>query len=194
MMDVIIVAGGEGRRMGGVDKATLELHGIRFIDHLLRDLAKITTDKVIVVTPREDLGLSEHVLRCSEDPPLGGPVAGIDAAMKLSTAEYVAVIAVDAPYSARALIPLKETLLAHPDASAAVIDSEGFLQPLCALWRRDDLCVALRAVAAAAGGSVRDQSVRAVLRAAPAELLPVPAMGVEKDVDTPADLEDLHRP
>lgn len=192
-MDVIIVAGGEGRRMGGVDKASLKLNGMRFIDHLLRDLAGITQDKIIVVTPREDLELGENVLRCSEEPPLGGPVAGIDAAMNLCSADYVAVIAVDAPYSARALAPLTEKLLQHPQASAAAIDSEGFLQPLCAVWKRVDLLQALRSVAAAAGGSVRDQSVRAVLRSAPGEVLPVPATGVEQDVDTPADLDAIQR-
>lgn len=193
-MDVIIVAGGEGRRMGGVDKASLKLNGIRFIDHLLQDLAGIPTYKVIVVTPREDLKLGENVLRCSEEPPLGGPVAGIEAAMKLCSADYVAVIAVDAPYSARALAPLEEKLLGHPHASAAAIESEGFLQPLCAVWKRVDLLGALGAVAEAAGGSVRNQSVRAVLRNAPGEVLSVPATGVERDVDTPADLEAIQQP
>lgn len=193
-MDVIIVAGGEGRRMGGVDKASLKLNGIRFIDHLLQDLAGIPTDKVIVVTPREDLKLGGNVLRCSEEPPLGGPVAGIEAAIKLCSADYVAVIAVDAPYSARALAPLEEKLLGHPHASAAAIESEGFLQPLCAVWKRVDLLGALGAVAEAAGGSVRNQSVRAVLRSAPGEVLSVPATGAERDVDTPADLEAIQQP
>lgn len=185
-MDVIVLAGGEGRRLGGVDKASLELKGKRFIDHVLADLG--SAEQVIVVSPRKDLHLPPQVLRCSEEPPLGGPVAGIAAAMPLLSSEQVGIIAVDAPYSARSLGPLAKELLAHPEASLAAIENQGFLEPLCALWRYPDLVEALAAI-----GDPRDQAARRLLRLAPREVVGLAATGEEEDVDTADELEALRR-
>ena len=74
----IIVAGGQGTRMGGVDKASVEVHGVRLVDRLIAQLP-IDTDYV-VVSPRE-LGLPATC----EQPPFGGPVAGIHADMNTSS-------------------------------------------------------------------------------------------------------------
>ena len=38
MLGAVILAGGHGRRMGGADKASLFVHGTRFIDRLLAQL------------------------------------------------------------------------------------------------------------------------------------------------------------
>ncbi|WP_460490898.1 molybdenum cofactor guanylyltransferase, partial [Corynebacterium nasicanis] len=64
LIETILLAGGRGERMGGVDKASVLLDGRRLIDHLLDALP----GPVIVVSPH-DLPLPPGVRRVSEDPP-----------------------------------------------------------------------------------------------------------------------------
>ncbi|NLZ58738.1 MAG: NTP transferase domain-containing protein, partial [Corynebacterium sp.] len=112
-MNVIILAGGEGSRMGGVDKAAVRLDGRTLLTYLLEALGD--EHDVIVVSPR----VIDGVDTISEQPPLGGPVAGIAAgAQSLPCAEeFTAVLAVDAPYSAEFLPTL---IAAIGDADVAV--------------------------------------------------------------------------
>ena len=41
----IVVAGGQGTRMGGVDKASVKVHGVRLVDRLI---AQLPSDYVVV--------------------------------------------------------------------------------------------------------------------------------------------------
>lgn len=139
----IIVAGGQGTRMGGVDKASVEVHGVRLVDRLIAQLP-IDTDYV-VVSPRE-LGLPATC----EQPPFGGPVAGIHAGYEYlildhPDIEYLAILPVDAPDSPHILPPLVEAMKADASAGVALIRSQdGSLQNLCALWRTDALAHAFK--------------------------------------------------
>ncbi|MFH0411810.1 molybdenum cofactor guanylyltransferase [Corynebacterium sp. L4756] len=178
----IIVAGGQGTRMGGVDKASVKVHGIRLVDRLIAQLP--TDTDFIVVSPRE-LG----VPTTSEEPPFGGPVAGIHAGYeylirRYSNIEYLAILPVDAPDSPQILPRLYQTMETEPGASVALIRShDGSLQNLCALWRTDTLAKAFAAL-----GSPRNQSVRRLLAHAE-NIVEVPGTGQEKDYDTRQEAE-----
>ena len=76
-MHVIILAGGVGSRLGGVSKAEVRVNGTRLIDALLATLP--THVSVSIVTPYPiELGTHAQTIRCvCEDPPFGGPAAGI---------------------------------------------------------------------------------------------------------------------
>ena len=56
MLGAVILAGGHGRRMGGADKASLLVHGTRFIDRLLAQLPYGTP--TVAVSPHR-LGLPQ---------------------------------------------------------------------------------------------------------------------------------------
>ena len=93
MLGAVILAGGHGRRMGGADKASLFVHGTRFIDRLLAQLPYGTP--TVAVSPHR-LGVPQ----VCESPLYGGPVAGIAAgAQALSHCSELALFAVDAPDS-----------------------------------------------------------------------------------------------
>ncbi|MEY8577930.1 molybdenum cofactor guanylyltransferase [Corynebacteriaceae bacterium 6-324] len=179
----IIVAGGQGTRMGGVDKASVEVHGVRLVDRLIAQLP-IDTDYV-VVSPRE-LGLPATC----EQPPFGGPVAGIHAGYEYliqdhPDIEYLAILPVDAPDSPHILPPLVEAMKADASAGVALIRSQdGSLQNLCALWRTDALAQAFQEL-----GSPRNQSVRRLLAHA-GRIIEVPGKGQERDYDTRKEADD----
>jgi molybdopterin-guanine dinucleotide biosynthesis protein A len=114
-----------------------------------------------------------------EEPPLGGPVAGIARGLQEIDTEFVAVAAVDMPYASSLFLQLLDAI--QSDAVMPV-DSDGFKQPLCAIYRRDSLLVALDKL-----GDLHGKSMRAlcdVLIIDEVEVKPNALM----DIDTPADL------
>ncbi|WP_127842493.1 molybdenum cofactor guanylyltransferase [Actinomyces wuliandei] len=84
-LDVVVLAGGAGRRLGGASKPDVVARGARLIDHVLRGLDQLHHDGVplglVCVIAPQTVALPRGVLRALEDPPLGGPVAGIAAGL-----------------------------------------------------------------------------------------------------------------
>lgn len=182
-LGVIILAGGRSTRMGA-DKATVLLDGRPLITILLASLGRVPgVDQVVVVSPSLTL---EGVTVVSEDPPFGGPVAGIAAgADALSEVDLVGVVSVDAPDAAAALPQLVQALEVDADADVAVIRAaDGYLQPLCAVWRIASLARALASLS-----SVRDVAAKKLLAGAEV-IIEVPGDGSERDYDTAAELAE----
>ncbi|MGB5951478.1 MAG: NTP transferase domain-containing protein, partial [Ornithinimicrobium sp.] len=75
--DAIILAGGRGERLGGVDKALIEVRGQSLLGYAT-SAASDARHVVVVGTPRSGFG---HVAWTSEQPPGGGPAAGVIAGM-----------------------------------------------------------------------------------------------------------------
>jgi molybdopterin-guanine dinucleotide biosynthesis protein A len=141
--EAIVLAGGSGKRMGGVLKPVLSVGGVPLITRVLGALGK--AGHLVVVGPSElDPYLPQNVLRTQEDPPGGGPVAGIGAGFALRAhAESVIVAAGDLPFLTWDAI----TLLTQADAGCAVyVDDEGRRQPLVAVWQPTALESALYGV------------------------------------------------
>jgi molybdopterin-guanine dinucleotide biosynthesis protein A len=133
-------------------------------------------EPVIVVGPERPAG---GVVWTREDPPGGGPVAGLAAGLaRLADVDLVAVLAVDQPGVTASTV---DRLRAAVGAGAgAVLVADGHLQWLAGVWRA--------AVPAEPAGA----SLRSVLR--PLAPVEVPARpGEADDVDTPEDLSTLHK-
>ncbi|GAA0200278.1 molybdenum cofactor guanylyltransferase [Corynebacterium riegelii] len=185
-LSVIILAGGRSTRMG-TDKAQVRVEGIRLIDATLSALSALPTDTTPIVVSPFELGLPSGVPTVCEDPPFGGPVAGIAAGVALADADLVAVVAVDAPHSPEALPALVEALQNAPDTAAAVaVDEEGFMQPLCAVWRKQALLAAIEKV------GTRDVPAKALYKVA-GSVVKHQTQGAERDYDTPEELAQLGR-
>lgn len=175
MTAAIVLTGGTGRRLGGVDKATLELDGVRLIDHALA--AVDGSAEIVVVGP--EVGGVAGVRFVREQPAYGGPAAGLAAGLAATVGDPVMVLAVDLPRVTRATVA--RLLQAARDHDGAVlVDATG---------RRQLALVVARAPLAAtlpddAGGLPLWRVVE------PLDLAEVPAHADEaRDVDTWADLE-----
>lgn len=113
----IILAAGTARRMGGVSKTELDLHGRTLVAHVVDGARAAGFDPLVVAPP--DLALPSGTPRCLEDPPLGGPAAGLLAGVRHSPgADAYALLAGDAPYAPRALPTLLAAL--RPGAFTSV--------------------------------------------------------------------------
>ena len=135
----VVLSGGTGVRLGGADKASLELDGTTLLDRALRAVA--AADEVVVVGPPRPTraGTSRAVSFVVEDPPAGGPAAGLLAGLEALTLEHgeVVVLAVDMPYVDAATIRRLRAALGQHDA-AFLVDATGRRQ-LAGVLRPDRL-------------------------------------------------------
>lgn len=178
MLGAVILAGGHGRRMGGADKASLFVHGTRFIDRLLAQLPYGTP--TVTVSPHR-LGVPQ----VCESPLYGGPVAGIAAgAQALSHCSELALFAVDAPDSPQLLPRLRSALVSSTADAVLTRAADGYLQPLCSLWRAPALQAQLDSLPTA-----RNVSVRRLIHGA--DFIEIPGTGAERDYDTRSELREL---
>lgn len=164
--------------MGGVDKLAAGLHGRRLIDWLLADAAALPARPIVVARP--SLELDDAIDRTLENPPHGGPVAGIAAGLALAAAPTVGIVGGDAPFAARVLPLLREKLNESCDGVLARTP-DGRDQLLLGVFHRSSLQRALATL-----DSPRDKSVRALYRPLNLGSADVPAWVM--DADSPEDL------
>ena len=95
----VILAGGQGRRLGGIDKATLDLGGARLVDLAIARLEPQVEHLAIASNSGAELAATGLPILV-DDAPLG-PLAGLLAAMDWAAplgADYIASAAVDCPH------------------------------------------------------------------------------------------------
>lgn len=173
--DAIVLAGGAARRLGGLDKPMLEIAGAPMLIHVLDAVA--AAEIRVVVGPRRPI--DRPATWCQETPPGGGPVAGLSAALPLTTASTLVVLAADLPRIGPAVDPLLDAL--RPPAEAAMLTSRGQRNHLAAAWQRCALSAALSRI-----GASRDAPMRAL--AAGVTVADVADAGWGDDCDTWSDL------
>lgn len=179
----VLLAGGTAARMDGIDKSGIELDGRTLLEIAVDAFRE--ADEVVVVGPVR-VRTARAVTFIREDPPLGGPVAGlltgIDALPR--PPHLIGVLAVDMPrVTAATFRRLRAASTGHDGAFLA--DGSGRRQ-LCGV------------VTASAVARVRPDlegqhgmSMRALL--ADLDLVLVAPQGEEaRDIDTWTDLSELH--
>ena len=191
--DVIVLAGGTGARLDGASKPDVVARGLRLLDHVLAGLEHLRTQglplgRVCVVAPPE-VALPCGVLRALEDPPLGGPVAGIAAGLDVlgrsdPVAGLAGILTCDAPLSWRALPALHRALAqTEPELDGVCARDSEHTQYLLGLYRRR----ALAAAVAPGGTPLRDTAVRRALGTLRVKAIPT-ARDVVRDLDTWAEV------
>lgn len=92
--DAIVLAGGAAKRLGGVDKPGVSVGGRALLDRVLT--ASRGADRTIVVGGRR--ATARQVLWARESPPGGGPLAALDAGLRMAEAGTVLVLSADLPF------------------------------------------------------------------------------------------------
>jgi molybdenum cofactor guanylyltransferase len=185
----IVLAGGRGSRLGGIDKPALELDGVSLVARAVAAARDAGASPVVVVGP-ERAGL--EVLWAREDPPFGGPVAALAAGLARlgiqaeehpprNDDEFVLLVAAD---QVRPEAVVSELVMAARDADGVLLeDEDGHPQWLCGLYRRAALTAALGTLGDPAGASMGR-----LLRELRLAKHPI-SNAVIADIDTPADAE-----
>jgi molybdopterin-guanine dinucleotide biosynthesis protein A len=144
----VVLSGGRGTRLGGVDKGSLEIGGRALIDRVLDALA--AARRIVVVgSPRE---VSVEVLWTREEPAGGGPVAALAAGLTLVEEEIAVVVAVDMPFVTESFVV---RLVAGATETDGAILCNGGDQYLCGAYAAGALRARLRSLKAIRGASMR---------------------------------------
>lgn len=179
----VVLSGGTGERLGGADKASLEIAGHRLLDYALTAVAGAA--EVVVVGP--EVATTGACRFVQEEPRGGGPLAGLAAGVAALTGDHdsIVVLAVDMPHvSAETVARLLAALDEADDVDAAWLTGPDGRRQLAGVVRRSLVPepggtdgAAMRSLMTA--GAVRD----------------VPARGAEADdVDTWDDLARVREP
>ncbi|MEU8249578.1 NTP transferase domain-containing protein [Nonomuraea sp. NPDC048916] len=176
--DAVILAGGQARRLGGVDKPGLAVGGRTMVERVVAAVPGAL--RVVVVGPERRLA---GVVSAREDPPGGGPVPALRAGLREVTAPWVVLLAGDLPFLAPAhLTPLLEART--PGAGGVVaVDAGGREQWLLGVWRVAPLRAAL--------DGYDGRSLRGLLGPLVAGRVPLPGRA-SFDCDTMDDLKEAH--
>lgn len=141
--DVVVLAGGAARRLGGADKPGVRVGGRALLDRVLAACPDAATT-VVVADPRPT---ARPVVWAREDPPGGGPLAALDAGLRHTTARYVLVLSADLPFLREATARLLLTVLRTGGADGVLLtDADGRDQPLVAAYRTPSLRTELAAL------------------------------------------------
>ena len=189
-LGAVILAGGRGARVSGAVKPLFEVGGATLLRKAVASVAAVGAHPIVVAAPVLDESLDVEWVR--EDPPFGGPVAGIVAAFDrddlwADAPQWTFVLACDLPQVASAVAVLRDAvaLLPADTDGACLADPSSRPQWLTGVYRTATLRAAARSVPS--GG--RDAPVRDLVADLAIAALTVPA-DLTADIDT---WEDLHR-
>jgi len=143
MRAALVLAGGRARRLGGVDKALIEIRGVTMLDRVLGAAAP-NCDHLLVVGPARETTVS-GVRFTTEPEPGGGPVPAVAAGLeRVPDVDEVVVLAVDLPLlRAEHVRTLCNGLEEDGVAAVAAADHFGRANPLLAAYRADILRAAV---------------------------------------------------
>lgn len=129
---ILILAGGEGRRIGG-EKPFCRLADRTLLDRTVQ-YARTFSDFVAISV--RDGPPTGKLPRIVDDPAIEGPLGGLAAGLRFAEAEgyeFLLTMPCDMPFLPDdLLVRLKERI---GGATVAVASSRGHLHPVCALWR-----------------------------------------------------------
>lgn len=132
----IILAGGQGSRMGGVNKAMLSLHGKPLITHALQRFAPQVDELFINAnTDIEQFNQLGYPVISDTASGFPGPLAGLQAGMEKSSQALIATIPCDSPFLPCDLVRRLEEALHAKHADVAVAHANQRLQPVFCLCR-----------------------------------------------------------
>lgn len=179
-VDAILLAGGRGTRVDGAVKPLFEVGGATLLSAAVTAVRRAGAQRVIVVAPVLDAALDVTWVR--EDPPFGGPVAAIVAALRDVDADDLFVLACDTIAPVDVMSRLAAPL--PPGVDGACLD-DGRRQWLMGRYRS----AAVREAASALPAAGRDASMRALLGGLEIASIRVDA-DLTRDVDTWDDLRE----
>lgn len=135
---VVILAGGQGRRMGGRDKGLIEFNGKPIIELLIGKLQQ--QDIQIVINANRNQSVYRrygYPVVSDELADFQGPLAGFASAMKNVKTRFILTVPCDGPLLADDFIEAFINVQTKSNAKICVADDGERLQPVYALIRTD---------------------------------------------------------
>ena len=134
----LVLAGGQGSRMGGVDKGLAPFRGRPLVAHVIERLAP-QVDEILVNANRNPEAYARfgHRVIADEIPGFAGPLAGFERGLAHARGELVATVPCDSPFLPADLVARLRAALEAAGADLAVAqDRRAQPHPVFCLMRR----------------------------------------------------------
>lgn len=137
---VLILAGGQGERMGGSDKGLVECAGRPLIEHVLARVAPCA-DAILISANRtlDTYGRYGYPVLEDTTADFSGPLAGIARGLEQCMTDWLWILPCDAPQVDAELLERLLDACRTQEAPAAVPIEGGRMHATCALLCRDTL-------------------------------------------------------
>jgi len=134
----VVLAGGQGSRMGGVDKGLQDFRGKPMAAHAIERLAP-QVDEVLINANRNAQAYERfgHRVIADEIEGFAGPLAGFERGLAHASGDLVVTVPCDSPFLPRDLVARLREALERNDAQVAVAKTGDQAHPVFCLMRRD---------------------------------------------------------
>ena len=134
----VIFAGGQGRRMGGVDKGLVELEGRPLVAHVIERLApQVGTIVINANQNRDRYAAYAYPVVADVITGFAGPLAGLHAGIAAAATPYVATSPCDSPFLPDDLVARLAAAFAETKVDLAVARTFDQPHPVFSLIRTD---------------------------------------------------------
>ena len=132
----VVLAGGKGQRMGGVDKGLILFQGKPLVAHVA-DRLKPQVDRLLINANRELEAYRQLGYPVVSDDITGfiGPLAGLHRGMRHAATLFVVTVPCDAPFLPADLVGRLQAALVQHAADVAVVKTSPWRQPVFSLCR-----------------------------------------------------------
>jgi molybdopterin-guanine dinucleotide biosynthesis protein A len=134
----LVLAGGQGSRMGGVDKGLAPFRGRPMVAHAIERLAP-QVDEILVNANRNPEAYARfgHRVIADEIPGFAGPLAGFERGLAHARGRLVATVPCDSPFLPADLVARLRAALEGAGAQLAVARTGDQPHPVFCLMRRE---------------------------------------------------------
>ena len=134
----VVLAGGQGSRMGGVDKGLAAFRGRPMVAHVIERFAP-QVDEILVNANRnvDEYARFGHRVIADEIAGFAGPLAGFERGLAHARGQLVATVPCDSPFLPLDLVARLRTALEEKSAQLAVAKTGAQAHPVFCLMRRE---------------------------------------------------------
>ena len=136
----VVLAGGQGSRMGGVDKGLQPFRGRPMVAHAVERLAA-QVDELLINANRNPEAYAQfgHRVIADEIAGFAGPLAGFERGLAHAKGDLVVTVPCDSPFLPADLVARLRAGLESSEADLAVAKTGNQAHPVFSLMRRDVL-------------------------------------------------------
>ena len=140
----LVFAGGRATRLGGQNKALLEVGGQPIVARILAAIGPLAGERLVLTN---DATLVEMPgVRLVYDPaPHAGVLPALASGLAAASGEVCLAVACDMPFVSRALFEHLLARQAETGADVVIPRAEAYLEPMHAVYRRQPVLAAIRA-------------------------------------------------
>jgi molybdopterin-guanine dinucleotide biosynthesis protein A len=137
-VSALVLAGGQGSRMGGVDKGLQPFRGKPMVAHVIERLAP-QVDEILINANRNAAEYERfgHRVIADEIQGFAGPLAGFERGLAHASHALVMTVPCDSPFLPRDLVARLHAAMTSQGADLAVAKTGEQAHPVFSLMRRD---------------------------------------------------------